>query len=179
MLRIITHISDQRLVDCFQSANRKKNEKTETALLYVTSASKTSTDNEQGTTLIPVDFNAAFDTMKHDISISLVIHKPNVCATAPRPEGSPRHKRPEGYIKNATQKKCVAIGHGVGHCPEITNRSGQKVHLLTPRLKTVSNIPVGLSENGITNVSNFMWAFPCQQTHRVRKGHSFTGKTLS
>ena len=89
VLRIITHISDQRLVDCFQSANRKKKFLTETALLYVTSASKTSTDNKQGTTLIPVDFNAAFDTMKHDISISLVIHKPNVCATAPRPEGSP------------------------------------------------------------------------------------------
>ena len=56
------------VVECFQSAYRKKHS-TETALLYVTSAIKTAMDNKQGTTLILVDFSAAFDTINHDILI--------------------------------------------------------------------------------------------------------------
>ena len=38
-------------------------------LLYVTSAIKTVMDNKQGTTLVRVDFSAAFDTINHDILI--------------------------------------------------------------------------------------------------------------
>ncbi|KAI0238381.1 hypothetical protein LSAT2_010939 [Lamellibrachia satsuma] len=67
-LRIMTHVSDQQMVECFQSAYRKKHS-TETALLYVTSAIKTAMDNKQGTTLVLVDFSAAFDTINHDILI--------------------------------------------------------------------------------------------------------------
>ena len=67
-LRIITHVSDQQMVGCFQSAYRKKHS-TETAQLYVTSAIKTTIDNKQGTTLVLVDFSAAFDTINNDILI--------------------------------------------------------------------------------------------------------------
>ena len=47
----------------------KKKHSTDTALLYVTSAIKTVMDNKQGTTLVFVDFGAAFDTINHDILI--------------------------------------------------------------------------------------------------------------
>ena len=57
-LRIMTHISDQQMVECFQSAYRK-NHSTETAMLYVTSAVKTATDKKQGTILLLVDFISA------------------------------------------------------------------------------------------------------------------------
>ena len=67
-LRIITHASGQQMVKCFQSTYRNKHS-TETALLYVTSAIKTGMDNKQGTTLVVVDFSAAFDTINHDILI--------------------------------------------------------------------------------------------------------------
>ena len=45
-LRIMTHVSDQQMVECFQSAYRK-NHSTETALLYVTSAVKTAMDKNK------------------------------------------------------------------------------------------------------------------------------------
>ena len=44
-LRIMTHISDQQMVECFQSVNLK-NHSTETALLYVTSAVKIAMDKK-------------------------------------------------------------------------------------------------------------------------------------
>ena len=49
----MTHVSDQQMVECFQSAFRKKHS-TETALMYVTSATQTAVDNKQGTTLVLV-----------------------------------------------------------------------------------------------------------------------------
>ena len=55
------------MAECFQSAYRQKHS-TETALLYVTSATKTAVDNEQGTTLVRVDFSA-FDTIDTDVLI--------------------------------------------------------------------------------------------------------------
>ena len=67
-LRIMTHVSDQQMVECFQSAYRK-NHSTETALLYVTSAVKTAMDKKQGTILLLVDFSSAFDTINHNILI--------------------------------------------------------------------------------------------------------------
>ena len=51
------------------SVGVSKKHSTETALLYVTSAIKTAMDNKQGTTLVLVDFSAAFDTINHDILI--------------------------------------------------------------------------------------------------------------
>ena len=65
-LRIMMHVSDQQMVECFQSAYRK-NHSTETALLYVTSAVKTAMDKKQGTILLLVDFSSAFDTINHNI----------------------------------------------------------------------------------------------------------------
>ena len=62
------HVSDQKMAECFQSAYRKKHS-TETALLYVTSATQTAMDNKQGTTLVLGYFSAAFDTINHDILI--------------------------------------------------------------------------------------------------------------
>ena len=67
-LRIMTHVSDQQMVECFQSAYRK-NHSTETALLYVTSAVKTAMDKKQGIILLLVDFSSAFDTINHNILI--------------------------------------------------------------------------------------------------------------
>ena len=67
-LRIMTHVSDQQMVECFQSAYRK-NHSTETALLYVTSAVKTAMDKKQGTILLLMDFSSAFDTINHNILI--------------------------------------------------------------------------------------------------------------
>ena len=67
-LRIMTHVSDQQMVECFQSAYRK-NHSTETVLLYVTSAVKTAMDKKQGTILLLVDFSSAFDTINHNILI--------------------------------------------------------------------------------------------------------------
>ncbi|KAK2189960.1 hypothetical protein NP493_92g03003 [Ridgeia piscesae] len=67
-LRIMTHVSDHQMVECFQSAYRK-NHSTETALLYVTSAVKTAMDQKQGTILLLVDFSFAFDTINHNILI--------------------------------------------------------------------------------------------------------------
>ena len=67
-LRIMTHVSGQQMVECFQSAYRK-NHSTETALLYVTSAVKIAMDNKQGTILLLVDFSSAFDTINHNILI--------------------------------------------------------------------------------------------------------------
>ena len=66
-LRIMTHVSYQQMVECFQSAYRKTIGLK--PLLYVTSAIKTAMDNKQGTTLVLVDFSAAFDTINHDILI--------------------------------------------------------------------------------------------------------------
>ena len=66
--RIICHISDQRMQDCFQSAYRK-NHSTETALLCVTNAMKVAMDNRQGTALVLIDFSAAFDIINHNILI--------------------------------------------------------------------------------------------------------------
>ena len=66
--RIICHIFDQRMQDCFQSTYRK-NHSTETALLCVTNAMKVATDNRQGTALVLIDFSAAFDTINHMILI--------------------------------------------------------------------------------------------------------------
>ena len=66
--RIICHISDQRMQDCFQSAYRK-NHSTETALLCVTNAMKVAMDNRQRTTLVLIDFCPAFDTINHKILI--------------------------------------------------------------------------------------------------------------
>ena len=62
-LRIMTHVSDQQMVECFQSAYRK-NHSEETTLLYFTSAVKTAMDKKQGTVLLP-----AFDTINHNILI--------------------------------------------------------------------------------------------------------------
>ena len=56
------------MIECFQSGHRTKRS-TETALLGVTSAIKTAMDNKQETTLILVDFSAAFDTINPDILI--------------------------------------------------------------------------------------------------------------
>ena len=67
-LRIMTHVSDQQMVECFQSAYRK-NHSTETALLCVTSAVKTAMDTNQGTILLLVDLSSAFDTINHNILI--------------------------------------------------------------------------------------------------------------
>ena len=67
-LRIISHTSDQQMVECFQSAYWK-NHSTETALLYVTSAVKTAMNKKQGTILLFVDFSSAFDTINHNILI--------------------------------------------------------------------------------------------------------------
>ena len=67
-LRIMTHVSDQQMVECFQSAYRK-NHSTETALPYVTSAVKTAVVKKQGTMLLLVDFSNAFDTINHNILI--------------------------------------------------------------------------------------------------------------
>ena len=67
-LRIMTHVSDQQMVECFQSVYRKKHS-AETALLYVTSAVKTAMDKKQGTILLLVDFSSAFDTINHNILI--------------------------------------------------------------------------------------------------------------
>ena len=67
-LRIMTHVSDQQMVECFQSAYRK-NHSTETALLYVTSTIKTAMDKKQGTILLLVDFSSVFDTINHNILI--------------------------------------------------------------------------------------------------------------
>ena len=63
----MTHVSDQQMVECFQSAYRKKHS-TETAPLYATSAIKTAMDNKQRTVVL-VDFSAAFDTINNDILI--------------------------------------------------------------------------------------------------------------
>jgi hypothetical protein len=62
------HVSDQQMVECFQSAYRK-NHSTETALLYVTSAVKTAMDKKQGTILLLLDFSSAFDTINHNILV--------------------------------------------------------------------------------------------------------------
>ena len=51
------------------SVGISKKHSNETVLLCVTSAIKTATDNKQGTTSVLVDFNAAFDTINHDILI--------------------------------------------------------------------------------------------------------------
>ena len=63
-LRIMSHVSDQQMVECFQSAYRK-NHSTETE----TSAVKTAMDKKQRTTLFLVDFSSAFDTIDHNILI--------------------------------------------------------------------------------------------------------------
>ena len=67
-LRIMSHVSDQQMVECFQSVYRK-NHSTETALLYVTNSVKTAMDKKQGTILLLVDFSSAFDTIDHNILI--------------------------------------------------------------------------------------------------------------
>ena len=64
----MTHFSNHQMAEFFKSAYRKKYS-SETALLYVTSAIKTAVDNKQETTLVLVDFSAAFDTMNHGILI--------------------------------------------------------------------------------------------------------------
>ena len=66
--RMISHISEQRLQDCFQSTYRK-NHSTETALLCVTNATKATMDNIQGTALVLIDFSVAFDIVNHNIMI--------------------------------------------------------------------------------------------------------------
>ena len=63
----MTHVSDQQMVECFQSAYRK-NHSTETALLYVTSASKHQWTKTR-TILLLVDFSSAFDMINHNILI--------------------------------------------------------------------------------------------------------------
>ena len=70
-LRIMMHVSDQQMVEWFQSTYRKniRLKPRYCTLLYVTSAIKTAMDNKQGTTLVLVDFSAAFDTINHDILI--------------------------------------------------------------------------------------------------------------
>ena len=67
-LRIMSHVSDQQMVESFQSAYRKKHS-TETELLYVISAVKTAMDKKQGAILLLVDFSSAFDTIDHNILI--------------------------------------------------------------------------------------------------------------
>ena len=67
-LRIMTHVSDQQMVECFQSAYRK-NHSTETALLYVASAVKTAMEKKHGTILLLLDFSSAFDAINHTILI--------------------------------------------------------------------------------------------------------------
>ena len=67
-LRIMTHVFDQQMVECFQSAYRK-NHSTETALLYVKSAVKTAMGKKQGTILLLVAFSSAFDTINDNILI--------------------------------------------------------------------------------------------------------------
>ncbi len=64
----MSHVSDQQMVECFQSAYRK-NHSTETALLYVKSAVKTAMDKKQGTILLLVAFSSAFDTINDNILI--------------------------------------------------------------------------------------------------------------
>ena len=73
-LRITMHFSDQRLVDYFSVGVSRKfllkpSYCTLQELLYVTSAIKTAKDNEEGTTLVLVDFTAAFDTFRNSILI--------------------------------------------------------------------------------------------------------------
>ena len=57
--RIICHISDQRMQDCFQSAYWKIH----------TNTMKVAMDNRQGTALVLIDFSAAFDIINHKIMI--------------------------------------------------------------------------------------------------------------
>ena len=58
VLGIMTHVFDHQMVECFQSAYQKKHS-TETAVLYVTIAIKTTMHNRQLTTLVLVDFSVA------------------------------------------------------------------------------------------------------------------------
>ena len=62
-LRIMTRVSDQQMVECFQSAAYRKKHSTETALLSVTGVVKTEMDTKQGTILLLVNFSSAFDTI--------------------------------------------------------------------------------------------------------------------
>ena len=58
-------------------------------------------------------------------------------------------------------KNSVLLGWGVA--PEVKHQRGQKVHLfmgMTPRLKTVPNVPLGFPEYGMTNASKFRWGIP-------------------
>ena len=79
---------------------------------------------------------------------------------APWTEGTtPRH------LKNA-----LLLGQGWWVAPEITHRRGQKVHLfmgMTARLKTVSNLPLGFPEYGMTKAHNFRWGLRCQ--HPIKR----------
>ena len=54
----------------------------------------------------------------------------------------------------------------------------QKVHLLmgmTPRLKPVSNLPLGFPEYGMTKAHNFRWGLRCQHPIKSKKGICFKG----
>ena len=77
--RIISHISDQRMEDCFKSAYQK-NHSTETAvLLCVPNALKATMYNRQGTALVLIDFSVAFDTINHEIMSRYLPTVTNVC----------------------------------------------------------------------------------------------------
>ena len=68
-LRIMTHVSDQQMVECFQSSYRQKPLDRNCAVVCY-KCRQTAMNKQQGTILLLVDFSSAFDTINHNILIT-------------------------------------------------------------------------------------------------------------
>ena len=61
----------------------------------------------------------------------------------------------------------------MGVAPKIIE-GGKKVHLFMGKAKTMSNVPVGFPEYGMTNASNFRWGLlPASNSQREREREAF------
>ena len=78
----------------------------------------------------------------------------------------------ENNVGFPPSQKCVAAGSGVGGCPEIIHeRDKAKWGKQVLKTKTMSYVPAGFSEYGMTNASKLRWGIPpASNPLRVRKG---------
>jgi hypothetical protein len=99
LIQLSSHLQKNGLLDTFQSAY-KKNNSTETALLYVVNELLLNADAKQITVLALLDLSAAFDTLDHEILIKRLEISFGITGTALKWFSS--------YLESRSQQVCVA-----------------------------------------------------------------------
>jgi len=130
--RLVDHMSENRLMDPFQSAYRKGHS-TETALLRVHNDIVSAVDKGRGVCLILLDLSAAFDTVDHTILLTFLEEYIGL--------DGPTLNLFKTYLSDRTQ--CVSIGGVLSELSELMYGVPQG-SVLGPIAFCIYTIPLGV-----------------------------------